>query len=118
MTLTTRAAAILAFLFLALHLPFLPQSLEDLDSVNFALGIRDFDVANHQPHPPGYPLWVAAARIVAKLTPGIPGALSVLALLFSAGGLFFFWLTVRELSTEGQSIWLVPLLAFSPPVWV
>ncbi len=36
--------ALLAGLFLALHLPFLPPSLEDLDSINFALGIRDFDV--------------------------------------------------------------------------
>ena len=32
-----------------------PPSLEDLDSINFALGVRDFDVAQHQPHPPGYP---------------------------------------------------------------
>ena len=39
--------------FLALHLPYLPPSLEDLDSINFALGVRDFDVAHHQPHPPG-----------------------------------------------------------------
>ena len=51
--------------FLALHLPFLPSSLEDLDSINFALGIRDFDVARHQPHPPGYPLFIAAARAAA-----------------------------------------------------
>ena len=49
-------------LFLALHLPFLPPSLEDLDSINFALGVRDFDVAQHQPHPPGYPLFIAAAK--------------------------------------------------------
>ena len=32
--------AVLGALFLALHLPFLPPSLEDLDSINFALGVR------------------------------------------------------------------------------
>ncbi|PYR44329.1 MAG: hypothetical protein DMF93_00685, partial [Acidobacteria bacterium] len=45
--------AFFAFLFAAFHLPYLPASLEDLDSVNFALGVRRFDVAQHQPHPPG-----------------------------------------------------------------
>ncbi|MGE0448234.1 MAG: hypothetical protein AB7Q29_01480 [Vicinamibacterales bacterium] len=48
--------------FLALHLPFLPLSLEDLDSINFALGIRDYDVALHQPHPPGYPVFIGLAK--------------------------------------------------------
>jgi hypothetical protein len=54
------AAAILA---LVAHLPFLPPSLEDLDSVNFALGVRDFNVAQHQPHPPGYPVFIALGKV-------------------------------------------------------
>jgi hypothetical protein len=54
----------LAVLFLAFHLPYLPQSLEDLDSINFALGVRSFDVAHHQPHPPGYPVFIALAKAV------------------------------------------------------
>lgn len=65
MTRTARlAGVVLAGLFLALHLPFLPSSLEDLDSINFALGIRDYDVARHQPHPPGYPIFIAAAKLL------------------------------------------------------
>ena len=52
LTLRTRLAA-LAALFLAAHLAFLPPTLEDIDSFNFAMGVRDFDVAHHQPHPPG-----------------------------------------------------------------
>jgi hypothetical protein len=47
------AALALAAIFLAAHLPFLPASPEDLDSINFALGVRHFDVAHNQPHPPG-----------------------------------------------------------------
>ncbi|HEV3484359.1 MAG TPA: hypothetical protein VG106_03055, partial [Vicinamibacterales bacterium] len=58
-----KGLAALAILFLAAHLPSLPPSLEDLDSVNFALGVREFDVAQHQPHPPGYPVYIALARI-------------------------------------------------------
>ena len=55
--------ATLAVLFLAAHLASLPPTLEDLDSVNFALGVRDFDVARHQPHPPGYPAFVALSKL-------------------------------------------------------
>jgi hypothetical protein len=52
----------LAALYAAAHLPFLAPSLEDIDSINFALGLREFDVARHQPHPPGYPLYTALGR--------------------------------------------------------
>ena len=41
--------------------PVSPQSLEDLDSINFALGLHRFDIAAHQPHPPGYPAFIAIA---------------------------------------------------------
>jgi hypothetical protein len=82
---TTRSA-VLAALFLVLHLPFLPSSLEDLDSINFALGIRDFDVANHQPHPPGYPLFIAAAKGVDAVVRSEARALSLLGVLSGALG--------------------------------
>ena len=57
-------AAALALAFAALHVPYTARSLEDVDSINFALGVRDFDVAEHQPHPPGYPVFILAAKIV------------------------------------------------------
>jgi hypothetical protein len=75
------AAGVLAALFLALHLPFLPPSLEDLDSINFALGIRDFDVSEHQPHPPGYPLYILAAKAVHGVVGPEVRALSLLSVV-------------------------------------
>jgi hypothetical protein len=60
-----RQVAALAVVVFAVHLLFLPPTLEDIDSINFALGVREFDVANHQPHPPGYPVYVALARVSA-----------------------------------------------------
>jgi hypothetical protein len=58
-----KAIAVLALIFLALHAPFLPPTLEDIDSINFALGVNDFDVAKHQPHPPGYPVYIALGKL-------------------------------------------------------
>jgi hypothetical protein len=57
------AIAALSIIFLAAHLPFLPPALEDIDSINFALGVADFDVAKHQPHPPGYPVFIAFGKV-------------------------------------------------------
>ena len=96
---TTRAVTILALLFLALHLPFLPQSLEDLDSVNFALGIRDFDVANHQPHPPGYPLFMLAAKTLHLLVASEAHVLSVLNILAGAAGILALAVFFRRLDS-------------------
>lgn len=85
-----RLLAGLALVFALAHAPFLATSLEDIDSVNFALGVRDFDVATHRPHPPGYPVYIAlgkAAAAIAGIGTGAPAsviearALSVLSLL-------------------------------------
>ena len=59
----SKAIAALALVFLVAHLPFLPDTLEDIDSINFALGVNDFDVAQHQPHPPGYPVFIGLAKL-------------------------------------------------------
>jgi len=59
-----RALAALALIFALAHLPFLAHSLEDIDSVNFALGVRDFNVAEHRPHPPGYPVYIAMGKVM------------------------------------------------------
>src|SRR5436309_13062335 len=61
-----RGAAVTAAIALAsllAHLPFLAPSLEDIDSINFALGLRHFNPALHQPHPPGYPVYMLLGHI-------------------------------------------------------
>ena len=63
-----------AAVYAAAHLPFLARSLEDIDSINFALGLRDFDVAQHQPHPPGYPVYIGIGRVALGLVRLVPAA--------------------------------------------
>ena len=60
--------AILGLLTVATRLPFRSRTLFNWDSVNFALGVIDFDVVQHRPHPPGYVLYVATARALTWLT--------------------------------------------------
>ena len=88
-----RALAALALIFAIAHVPFLARSLEDIDSVNFALGVRDFDVATHRPHPPGYPVYIFLGKIATAIAGvGVDAAPSMveakaLAVLSLLGGL-------------------------------
>jgi hypothetical protein len=110
------ALAALAIVFLLAHLPSLPDSLEDIDSVNFALGVRDFDVARHRPHPPGYPAYIAAAKAAVgagalvdrdRADPSSPGrgALEAraLALLSLAGAILAIVFLYRFFSCFGRT---------------
>ncbi|MBI4493977.1 MAG: DUF2723 domain-containing protein [Chloroflexi bacterium] len=55
----------LAILTVATRLPFASQMLFSFDSANYAFALRDYyNVAHHQPHPPGYPLYVALAKLI------------------------------------------------------
>ena len=69
----TLALVAVAVLFLATRGFLLPRSPDDLDSVNFALGIRQFDVAAHRPHPPGYPVLIGLAKATVATRQAVPG---------------------------------------------
>ena len=55
-------AAIAVLVLLAVRLPFLAPTLEDVDSVNFDLGVHSYNPAAHRPHPPGYPVYILLAK--------------------------------------------------------
>ena len=59
-----RIVYVLAVLYFATHATCIAPSLEDIASINFALGLRDFDPARHQPHPPGSPVYIALGRVL------------------------------------------------------
>jgi hypothetical protein len=60
---TKKILVLLATIFLLLHLPFLPSVPASIDSVNFLLGLDHYSVADHQPHPPGAPLFIVLGRL-------------------------------------------------------
>jgi hypothetical protein len=78
-----------ALMLLIGHVPLVARSLEDIDSVNFALALHDFDVRKHQPHPPGYPVVVALGRVSERTLglAGVPGGPSRDAMALSLNGI-------------------------------
>ncbi len=57
-------AAALAAAVVATRLPLAGAVLYHWDSLNYALALERFDIAADQPHPPGYPIYIAIARAV------------------------------------------------------
>ena len=117
------ALAALACLFLAAHLPFLPGTPADIDAVNFALGVRDFDVARHQPHPPGYPVYIAISKVAGAALGGSSDPRAVITALAAwsaiAGAvlvvlLFAFF---RGLGGDDRRAWLGMAIAVSAPLF-
>jgi Protein of unknown function (DUF2723) len=124
-------------LFLVGHVPSLSGTLEDLDSFNFALGLRDFDPRKHQPHPPGYPVIIGLgklARPVAAALGSPPGAATdarALALVSALSGalavvpLFVLFrrldsLGMREAAadrSDGRALAAVVLAVTAPLFW-
>ena len=117
--------------YLAAHLPFLAPSLEDYDSINFALGLRDFDPARHQPHPPGSPVYIALGRIVFFVVNSVLPAADrpatealALALLSAVGGALaivaFAWVCLRMFAPDRDATvaWAAAIFAASPLMWI
>jgi hypothetical protein len=113
---TLPAAVVLVILWLCLNASLLRPFSFDHDSANYTLGMAEFRVDLHQPHPPGYLLWIVAARAMAKLTADDRVGQSLLALLFTAGSLAFFYLLVNRMLGAWGALTLTCLLAFSPTV--
>lgn len=117
-----RVLAALAIIFALAHVPFVANSLEDIDSVNFALGVRDFDVAAHRPHPPGYPVYIALGKIATAISGfGVDGepstiearALSVLSLLAGLGAIVLLYRVFACMSNDDQADARFDVVAFA-----
>jgi hypothetical protein len=119
-----KAIAALSLVFLAAHIPFLPPTLEDIDSINFALGVADFDVAKHQPHPPGYPVFIALGKASTSIlrAAGVPSPEPRgLAIWSAISGAALVWLLYRfffAISIAGRGIQTLGVgLQPSPVAW-
>jgi hypothetical protein len=96
----------------------LARSPWDPDELLFMSALRHYDVAAHHPHPPGFPLFIAAGKLLTLL--GVDPFHALQALNVTAGMLLvpaMFALCRALRMTEQTSLAAAALLAFAPNVW-
>ena len=97
--------------------PYRARMLYNWDAVQFALALREFDIAKHQPHPPGYLLYVGLGRLLNAWVGDPTLAYVALAMLFSAGTTFVLYWLARRLYDRATALVAASLLAVSPLFW-
>jgi hypothetical protein len=97
--------------------PYRARMLYNWDAVQFALALREFDIAKHQPHPPGYLLYVLLGRALHAWFGDPTFAYVGLAMLFSAATTFVVYRLGRRLYDRVTATAAAALLAVSPLFW-
>jgi hypothetical protein len=91
--------------------------LYDLDSVNFALGIDRFDPRVHQPHPPGYFLYICLGRLFNVMLHDANLALVMLSIIASCGAAVLIYYMALDWFDQKAARFAGILFLFSPLAW-
>ena len=95
------------------------RSLNDWDEGLFSLGVMEYDINLHHPHPPGYPLFIAAAKAVHLFGVNEYRSLQVIVLL---GSILLFpalALFLRECGFAfATAVCGAVVFVFLPNVWI
>ena len=110
------ALALAAFTVLS-RVPLRSRLLPTWDAVQFALALRKYDIVSHQPHPPGYILYVAAARAVEVLVGDATQSFVWLAIAASGATVFFVYRLAWMLYGRLPAVVAAVGLAASPLFW-
>ncbi len=109
---------LLAIFVLFLKLIFLSHWLEDWDSVQFALALHNFSVVNHQPHPPGYPLYVLMGKIIYFFIRDDLLSLASLSFISSSLSVVFIYKLAKQMFDTKTAILASIMLIFVPIFWI
>ena len=110
-------AVLLSLLTVVSRLPYRARMLYNWDAVQFALALREYDIGKHQPHPPGYILYVALGRIVNIWLDDPTAAYVALAVAFSGLTTFAVYFLARAVYERATALAAAALLAVSPLFW-
>ena len=97
--------------------PYRARLLPTWDAVQFALALERYDVVRHQPHPPGYILYVALGRLAAVILGDPAVTLATLAVAASGVAVTLLYRLAWELYGRAAATMAALGLAASPLFW-
>jgi hypothetical protein len=85
------------------------------DSVQYALGMDHFDIMTHQPHPPGYFLYIMMGRLLNNIIHDANASLVSISIIFSGLLVAVIYLFAEEMY-DRRTAFAASVLAFSSPL--
>jgi hypothetical protein len=110
-------ALLLAGLTAASRIPYRARLLSTWDAVQFALALREYEIVRHQPHPPGYVLYVGAGRLLDAWLDDPAASLTWLSVGASAAAVGLVFSLARILYDRATAVVAALLLGASPLGW-
>ena len=110
-------ASVLGLLTMVSRLPYRARMLYNWDAVQIALALEEYDVVKHQPHPPGYILYVALGRVANYFLHDAASAYVILAVACSGLTTFVVYYLARVAYDRATALAAATLLAVSPLFW-
>jgi hypothetical protein len=99
------------------RIPFRSHMLYHWDSVNFALAVENFDMLLHQPHPPGFFLYVLLGRWATQVVGDVNAGYVWISVLCSGLGAAAIFCLGKELFERRAGILTALLFLSSPAIW-
>ena len=115
---TVIVLTVLVIISMAARLLFMGTSLDGWDSIDFALGLHDYDIAYYQPHFPGYPVYMSFCWLVHLFTDSDVFALIVPGVVFGSIMLVPLFYLARRMFAEKVAWLTVFLYIVNPPCWL
>lgn len=108
---------ILFLLTIISRLPFTSKYLYHLDSGHFALALDDYNLVLHQPHPPGYFLYVMLGKFLHLFVSDVNTTFVLISIFFSGLTVVTVYFIGKELFNERTGIFSALLMLTSPNFW-
>lgn len=105
------------FVGVATRVPFASRFLLHMDSCQFALALDKFDVTVHQPHPPGYFLYVMAGKVLHFVIADVNRVFVTISVFFGGLAVAFLYLLGKEIFDRKTGIVAALLALSSPTMW-
>lgn len=93
-------------------------SLDDWDSVQFAMGVERFDISAHHPHPPGYAFYICCGKTINLLIGDPKESLILMSAILGALTVLVFFYLVKINYGQKTALFSSLLLTVVPIFWL
>lgn len=99
------------------RIPFTSKILSHWDSVQFALATERYDITVHQPHPPGYFLYVMVGKFLTLATHDVNTSFITMSVIASGLTVSFIFKLANEMYDRKTAFWSSVLAITNPLFW-